>query len=135
MTGTRRRIEGLKREIKNLRRELKDSGLNRSTLYNVKLNAREQVRRYDMALELSNKEDGLEEKIDDHLLPFEKEDLKMRIKRFEIKTGLTKIIYFDDAIENLAEGNLASINRVGVNYTLLNNQTIKTDKHEFSRCR
>ena len=70
MTGTRRRIEGLKREIKNLRRELKDSGLNRSTLYNVKLNAREQVRRYDMALELSNKEDGLEEKIDDHLLPF-----------------------------------------------------------------
>jgi len=59
----------------------------------------------------------------------------MRIKRFEIVTGITKIISFDDTIENLADENLASINRVGVNYTFLNNQTIKTDKYEFSRCR
>jgi len=59
----------------------------------------------------------------------------MRIKRFEIVTGITKIISFDDAIENLADENLASINRIGANYTLLNNQTIKTDKFEFSRCR
>jgi len=59
----------------------------------------------------------------------------MRVKRIDIKTGITKIISFDDAIENLAEGNLASINRIGVNYKLLNNQTIKTDKFEFSRSR
>lgn len=59
----------------------------------------------------------------------------MRIKRFEIVTGITKIISFDDAIKNLADENLASINRIGVNYKLLNNQTIKTDKFEFSRCR
>lgn len=59
----------------------------------------------------------------------------MRIKRIDIKTGITKIISFDDAIENLADENLASINRVGVNYKLLNNQTIKTDKFEFSKCR
>lgn len=59
----------------------------------------------------------------------------MRIKRIDIKTGITKIMSFDDTIKNLADENLASINRVGVNYTLLNNQTIKTDKFEFSRCR
>jgi len=59
----------------------------------------------------------------------------MRIKRFEIITGITKIISFDDTIRNLAERNLASINRIGVNYTLLNNQTIKNDKYEFSRYR
>lgn len=59
----------------------------------------------------------------------------MRIKRFEIVTGITKIISFDDTIKNMADENLASINRVGVTYTLLNNQTIKTDKYEFSRCR
>ena len=59
----------------------------------------------------------------------------MRIKRFEITTGITKIISFNDTIRNLADENLASINRIGVNYTLLNNQTIKTDKYEFSRHR
>jgi len=59
----------------------------------------------------------------------------MRIKRIDIKTGITKIISFDDTIANLANENLASINRIGVNYTLLNNQSIKTDKYEFSRCR
>ena len=59
----------------------------------------------------------------------------MRIKRIDIKTGITKIISFDDTIENLGDENLANINRVGVNYKLLNNQTIKTDKSEFSRCR
>jgi len=59
----------------------------------------------------------------------------MRVKRIDIKTGITNIISFDDAIKNLADENLASINRVGVNYTLLNNQTIKTDKFEISRCR
>lgn len=59
----------------------------------------------------------------------------MRIKKIDIKTGVTKIISFDNAIENLADENLASINRIGVNYTLLNNQTIKTDKYEFSRFR
>lgn len=59
----------------------------------------------------------------------------MRIKRFDIITGITKIISFNDTIRNLAESNLASINRIGVNYTLLNNQTIKTDKFEFSRFR
>ena len=61
MTNTKRRIEELKREIEKLRRMLKDSGLNRSTLYNVKFNAQEQVRRSNVALELSNKEDELEE--------------------------------------------------------------------------
>jgi len=59
----------------------------------------------------------------------------MKIKRFDIITGITKIISFNDTIRNLAESNLASINRIGVNYTLLNNQAIKTDKSEFSRCR
>jgi len=40
---------------------LGDSGVNRSTLHNVRFNAQEQSRRYEMALELSNKEDELEE--------------------------------------------------------------------------
>ena len=61
MTNTERRIEGLKREIEKLRRNLKDSGINRSPLYNVKFNAQEQVREYKKALELSGKEDDLEE--------------------------------------------------------------------------
>jgi len=61
MTNTERRIEELKRELEKLRRELRDSGVNRSTLHNVKFNAQEQARRYEMALELSNKEDELEE--------------------------------------------------------------------------
>lgn len=59
----------------------------------------------------------------------------MRIKRIDIKTGITKIISFDDTIEDLADENLASINRIGVNYNFLNNQTIKSKKFEFSRCR
>ncbi len=61
MTNTERRIEELKREIENLRRELKDSKVNRSTLHNVKFNTQRQARRYDMSLELSDKEDELEE--------------------------------------------------------------------------
>ena len=61
MTDTKRRIEELKRNIEKLGRMLKDSGLNRSILHNVKFNAQEQVRRSNMALELSNKEDELEE--------------------------------------------------------------------------
>lgn len=61
MTDAERRIKELKRDIKKLRKMLKDGGLNRSTLHNVRFNAREQKRRYDMALELSNKEDELEE--------------------------------------------------------------------------
>ena len=61
MTGTKSRIEELKKEIEKLRRALKDSGVNRSTLYNVKFNAQEQVREYKKALELSDKEDELEE--------------------------------------------------------------------------
>ncbi|MBA7548644.1 hypothetical protein ES705_41109 [subsurface metagenome] len=59
----------------------------------------------------------------------------MRIKRFEIATRITKIVSFNDTIDDLVDDNLASINKVGVNYTLLNNQTIKTEKFEFSRCR
>jgi len=59
----------------------------------------------------------------------------MKIKRIDTTTGAIKIISFDDTIENLADENLASINKVGVNYTLLNNQTVKTKKFEFSRCR
>jgi len=50
MTGTKRRIEGLKRGIEKLRRELRDNGANRSTLYNVKFNAQEQAKRYEVAL-------------------------------------------------------------------------------------
>ena len=61
MTNTERRIEELKREIEKLRRMLGDSGVNRSALHNVKFNARGQEKRYDLALELSNKEDELEE--------------------------------------------------------------------------
>jgi len=61
MTNTERRIEELKREIEKLRRILRDSGVNRSTLHNVKFNAQEQARRYNMSLELSDKEDELEE--------------------------------------------------------------------------
>jgi len=61
MTDAERRIEGLKREIEKLRRALRESGPNRSTLYNVKFNAQEQVREYKKALELSDKEDELEE--------------------------------------------------------------------------
>ena len=52
MTNTERRIEELKREIEKLRREFRDSGVNRSTLYNAKFNAQEQVREYKKALEL-----------------------------------------------------------------------------------
>lgn len=61
MTKTERRIGELKREIEKLRRMLRDSGESRSTLYNAKFNSQEQSRRYEMALELSNKEDELEE--------------------------------------------------------------------------
>lgn len=61
MTNTERRIKELKREMEKLRRMLRDGGENRSTLHNVKFNAQEQARRYNMALELSNKEDELEE--------------------------------------------------------------------------
>jgi len=61
MTNTKSKIEELKKEIEKLRRGLKDSGVNRSTLYNVKFNAQEQVREYKKALELSDKEDELEE--------------------------------------------------------------------------
>ena len=61
MTNTERRIEELKRNIEKLGRMLKDSGLNRSILHNVKFNAQEQVREYKKALELSDKEDELEE--------------------------------------------------------------------------
>ena len=61
MTNTEKRIEKLKKEIEKLRRTLKESGPNRSTLYNVKFNAQEQVREYKKALELSDKEDELEE--------------------------------------------------------------------------
>ena len=61
MTNTERRAEELKRDIEKLGRMLKESGLNRNILHNVKFNAQEQARRYDTALELSNKEDELEE--------------------------------------------------------------------------
>ena len=61
MTNTERKIEELKRDIEKLRRTLRESGPNRSTLYNVKFNAQEQVREYKKALELSDKEDELEE--------------------------------------------------------------------------
>jgi len=61
MTNTERRIEELKRETEKLGRMLGDSGVNRSTLHNARFNAQEQVRRYHMALELSDKEDELEE--------------------------------------------------------------------------
>jgi len=61
MTNTERRIKELKREMEKPRRMLRDGGENRSTLHNVKFNAQEQARRYDMALELSHKEDELEE--------------------------------------------------------------------------
>jgi len=61
MTNTERRIKELKREMEKLRRMLRDGRENRSTLHNVKFNAQEQARRYNMALELSNKEDELEE--------------------------------------------------------------------------
>jgi len=61
MTDIERRIEELKRDIKKLGKMLRDSGVNRSTLHNVKFNAQEQTRRYDMALELADKEEELEE--------------------------------------------------------------------------
>ena len=61
MTDTERRIEELKREIERIRKTLRGSGPNRSTLYNVKFDAQEQVREYKKALELSDKEDELEE--------------------------------------------------------------------------
>ena len=61
MTNTERRIKELKREMEKLRRMLRDGRENRSTLHNVKFNAQEQARRYNMTLELSNKEDELEE--------------------------------------------------------------------------
>ena len=61
MTNTKRKIGELKRDIEKLRRTLRESGPNRSTLYNVKFNAQEQVREYEKALELSDKEDELEE--------------------------------------------------------------------------
>ncbi len=61
MTNTERKTEELKRDIEKLRADLRDNGINRSTLYNVKFNYQEQSRRYKMALELSDKEDELEE--------------------------------------------------------------------------
>jgi len=58
----------------------------------------------------------------------------MKIKRIDTTTGAIKIVSFDDVIENLTDGNVASINKKKVNYCLLNNETIKTGKYEFSRC-
>ena len=81
MTDAERRIEELKRDIKKLRKMLKGGGLNRSILHNVKFNVQEQVRRSNMALELSDKEDELEEL----------ESLDMSKAQSEIKTVRIKI--------------------------------------------
>jgi len=93
MTNTEERIEGLKREIKNLRRELKDSGLNRSRLHNVKFNAQKQVRRSNMALELSNKEDELEELESLDVSKAQSEIKAVRIKIEVTEKGVVKIRY------------------------------------------
>jgi len=61
MTNIERRVEELKEDIRKLRKMLKGSGMNRSTLHNVKFNAQEQTSRYDMTLELADKEEELED--------------------------------------------------------------------------
>jgi len=93
MTDAERRIKELKRDIKKLRKMLKDGGLNRSTLHNVRFNAQEQVRRSNMALELSNEEDELEELESLDVSKAQSEIKAVRIKIEVTEKGVVKIRY------------------------------------------
>ena len=48
-------------KINSLDKQIKKEDLEKFTRHNVRFNAQEQVRRYHMVLELSDKEDELEE--------------------------------------------------------------------------
>ncbi len=93
MTDAERRIKELKRDIKKLRKMLKDGGLNRSTLHNVRFNAQEQVRRSNMALELSNEEDELDELESLDVSKAQSEIKAVRIKIEVTEKGVVKIRY------------------------------------------
>ena len=93
MTDAERRIKELKRDIKKLRKMLKDGGLNRSTLHNVRFNAQEQVRRSNMALELSNEEDELDELESLDVSKAQSEIKAVRIKMEVTEKGVVKIRY------------------------------------------
>ena len=93
MTDAERRIKELKRDIKKLRKMLKDGGLNRSTLHNVRFNAQEQVRRSNMALELSNEENELEELESLDVSKAQSEIKAVRIKIEVTEKGVVKIRY------------------------------------------
>ena len=93
MTDAERRIEELKRDIKKLRKMLKGGGLNRSILHNVKFNVQEQVRRSNMALELSDKEDELEELESLDMSKAQSEIKTVRIKIKVTEKGVVKIKY------------------------------------------
>jgi len=93
MTNTERKIEELRKETEKLGRMLGDSGVNRSTLHNVRFNAQEQVRRYHMALELSNEEDELEELESLDVSKAQSEIKAVRIKIEVTEKGVVKIRY------------------------------------------
>lgn len=93
MTDAEKRIKELKRDIKKLRKMLKDGGLNRSTLHNVRFNVQERVRRSNMALELSNEENELEELESLDVSKAQSEIKAVRIKIEVTEKGVVKIRY------------------------------------------
>lgn len=57
----------------------------------------------------------------------------MKIQRIDIENGRRKVIKFSEVVESLEGTNKGIINRTILNYKLLSNKTIKTDRYEFSR--
>ena len=57
----------------------------------------------------------------------------MKIVRTDTTTGAMKIVTFDEAIEILANGDMAGINRIAINHRLLNNEIVSNGKYEFQK--
>ena len=57
----------------------------------------------------------------------------MKIVRIDTATGASKIVTFNETIETLANGDMASINRIAINHRLLSNETITSGKYEFQK--
>ena len=62
-----------------------------------------------------------------------KEEGKMKIIRTDTTTGKRKIVTFDETILTLANGDMASVNRIAINHRLLNNETVSNGKYEFQK--
>jgi len=57
----------------------------------------------------------------------------MKIVRTDTATGASKIVTFDETIETLANGDMASVNRIAINHKLLNNEIVSGGKYEFQK--